>query len=140
MPSTPGWISDFTEQLAQTVQPFDLLAPLGCHVHHDDATDCWEVTLFAADTETVGGERDGRVASSPFCLDLAGMLNVLFDVEAFYWQNQSAGPGDELGAHVTIEGIFDGRRVRAHILARAPERFPVGRIVNAGEGTIENLW
>ena len=53
---------------------------------------------------------------------------MLFDeVNQCYWQALAASPDDDLGAHLSLEGIYKEHSVWLRVLARAPEEMEHGR-------------
>lgn len=140
MASSPAWIEKLANEVAAEMSAMDLLAPIGCHHYYNKALRCWEISVFASRTETIGGEKDGQRLPSQFVLDLQALQDVLSSVVAFHWQALPAGPDDEVGAHISIEGTYDGHTVWLRILAAAPERFECGRRVLVYEDRLEDRW
>jgi hypothetical protein len=124
--------------IAEILEPVDLLSPIGCHFHRED--DIWEVTLFASHTEVVGGERDGARVRSRFCLNLLRVQEVFAQVQSLHWQAHGLGAQDDLGPHVSLEGIYAGQRVWLRILAQPPRSFPSGRRANVYDLAWEDVW
>ena len=143
MESTPpphAWLVQLADEVSARLIPTGVAAPIGCHYHHNHSHDQWEVTLFAARTETVGGPLDGRISTSKFSVDLDGLAEIFDNVARFQWQALSLGQDDELGPHISVEGIYRGHSVWLRIPAVAPERFEPGRSTNAGNSRIEERW
>lgn len=140
MTQPPEWLAELADAVAEAIIGVAEPAPLGCHYFYDEPRDQWEVTLFPAATEVVGGRFDGRVTPSPFALDLARLSWALDVVERFHWQTHPLGPDDDLGPHVSLEGSHGGHSVWVRILAEAPEQFPIGRRVDASGEGLEDLW
>jgi hypothetical protein len=119
----------------------DTLSPIGCHYfHNEEPPEQWEVSVFAARTEIVGGERDGQETSSRFTLDLKRVVRLFSEVKRLHWQGLEFGADDEVGSHISIEGIYLGRPVWLRILAHAPKRFESGRYAHAYQVRLEDLW
>lgn len=118
----------------------DVLAPLGCHYHHNRALDQWEVTIFVGGTEIVGGELDGQIRFSKFHLDLRELFDLFDFVDEFHWQAARMGPDDDLGPHVSVEGAVEGRSVWLRVLAYPPARFSKGRNLIADTLKLEDVW
>ncbi|HID24310.1 MAG TPA: hypothetical protein EYP14_18170 [Planctomycetaceae bacterium] len=143
MASPPSWLRDLADRVAGLMRAADILAPIGCHYCHAQfPKDQWEVTLFVAKTETVGGPQDGATTLSPFTLDLAQLMELFSEVESFHWQALRFGPGDELGPHISIEGHCGGVSVWLRVLAEPPDRFGPGRniCVDHGEIILQDVW
>lgn len=140
MPATPDWLERLTQQVLQHLYPADLLAPVGCHVYHDAAEDRWEVTLFASRTEVVGGQLDGKQTCSWFAVDVLGLSRLFADLSCVEWQTHRYGAEDDLGAHLSLEGYFEGTHVWLRVLAESPPQFDTGRYILPEERRIENVW
>ena len=70
----------------------------------------------------------------------AWRLGLFDEVKQFHWQALDLGPQDELGQHISLEGIYDGNSVWLRVLAEPPERFDNGRIANAYELDFKDVW
>ncbi len=140
MMNPPGWLEQLANDAVSEMLPIDILAPVGCHFHCDETNGQWEVTIFASRTEVVGGKYDGRLTESFFSLDLAAVSRLFDAVSSLHWHVvPSAGP-DELGPHVSIEGLYDGHLVWLRMAAAAPEAMPVGRLVDVHAADIIDQW
>ena len=140
MPTRPDWLERLANEVIRQIHAVDVLAPIGCHSFHNQEDDQWEVTVFASSTEIIGGRLDGKITSSKFALDVRGLYELFTDVTCIEWQSHQLGPEDELGAHILIEGTFEGFSICLRVLAQAPERFQVGRYVYTEESRLENVW
>ena len=120
-PAPPEWLADLANQIASRIEPIDELAAVSCHF--SDAGDCWEISLFIAATEQIGGANDGQRLHSRFAFDLLDATSVLDVVEQFYWQPLTIGLGDEVGPHIAIIGQYEGRAVWIRVLSEPGERF-----------------
>lgn len=134
----PSWLNDLTQAVAAAIVPTDVMPPLGCHFF--DGEGLCEVTLFAAKTEVIGGERDGFQFPAEFILDIAGILSLFSDVRSIEWQALPYERDDEIGAHVAIEGTYAGEDLLLRIPAQAPDRFGVGRYANVQEMRFVDAW
>lgn len=138
MSQPPDWIRSLVEHIATRFISADVLAPLACH--HCEVGGVWEITLFASQTEIMGGPQDGGVRVSRFHLDLKCLFAIFDTIDSAYWQAHGLGRGDELGPHVGIEGTFQGHRVWLRLPATAPQRFPAGRHAHIHQRTWEECW
>ena len=118
--------------------PIDLPAPIGCHFCEVDGV--WEISIFAANTEVVGGRRDGRCFHSKFTMELLPILWLFDDGQNVTWQNAPVNRSDELGAHLSLDADYRGHAVRLHVLAQAPRRFEAGRQLLVHENAIVESW
>ncbi len=138
--TTPDWVHDLADHASAAITGYDMIAPMGCHWHHNATVDQWEVTIFVAATEVLGGPLDGQKSWSPFSLDLQSLQQAFATIESFHWQSLQLGPDDDLGPHVSIEGTFGGHRVWLRVAAKASNRFGVGRVIDSQSASIEDLW
>ena len=134
----PEWLQEFVNKLTAHIEPADRRAPIGCHICQADGT--WEITLFVSRTEVFGGEFDGEVVPARFVVDLSGLLTVFDQIDQSWWQPLPAGPDDDLGPHLSLEGVHGGDRVWVRITAEQPAAIPSGRVANVIEGIIERRW
>ncbi|MBW3541898.1 MAG: hypothetical protein KY476_16640 [Planctomycetes bacterium] len=134
------WLRELAEAAAGCLRPADVAAPLGCHVYHNRARDEWELTLFFAATQIVGGPFDGRTTVSKFTADIAALQDVFDEVRVVGWQNARLGSDDALGPQLSIEGTYRGCEVWLRIPANPPERFAPGRLAHAYELRLEDVW
>ena len=140
MASPPYWLAEMADLVASEIQGVDLLSPIGCHYFFDDADDRWEVALFAAGTETVGGAHDGTVTPSKFTVDLINIADIFSEISKLNWQAQPLDGTDELGPHLSVEGTYAGADVWLRILAQPPKRFQNGRFARAYEMRLDEAW
>ena len=83
---------------------------------------------------------DGVCLPARIFVDLRDLTELFSEVTNFYWQSALAAPDDELGAHISLEGKFEGNWVWLRILAKAPRRFPAGRSLNAFTFQMRDQW
>ena len=138
MAAAPEWLVEFANSIALNMTPTDVMSPLGCHFCHVDGH--WEIALFAADTEIVGGRKDGMHRGSRFSLDVLAATRYFTRVTSITWQALPFGSYDELGAHIAVEGMVGEEEVWLRVLSRAPERFNPGRLARVYELAWEEMW
>lgn len=115
-------------------------APIGCHFHLNDERKEWEISLFVSRTEIVGGPQDGTTLQSSVQLDIVHVMQLFDSAPAVYWQSDSICEEDQLGQHVSFEGIVRGQNVWLRVLKCPPEWSGPGRLINATSGSIEDQW
>lgn len=140
MPAPPSWLNSMANQVASLMYDVDVLSPIGCHFFFNDSRNEWEVTLFASNTEIVGGEWDGVLAPSKFCFDILKVGQIFGEIQAMHWQALPVDFDDQLGPHVSIEGTYEGHQVWVRVLAESPEEFEPGRRVKAYEFDLKEIW
>ncbi|QDT92917.1 hypothetical protein Pan161_45880 [Gimesia algae] len=140
MPAPPSWLKTMANQVASLMYDVDMLSPIGCHYFHNSSRNEWEVSLFASNTEIVGGEWDGVLAPSKFCFNILNLGEIFEEVETLYWQALPVDYDDQLGCHISIEGKYQGERVWVRVLAESPEEFGAGRRMQAYEFNLKEIW
>jgi hypothetical protein len=138
MAAPPAWLKELADRAALLLMPVDLLAPVGCHFCRVGRT--WEVTLFVASTQIVGGRRDGVLRHSRFRVDLKELLALFSKVRECTWQPLSLGSSDQLGPHLSIEGTCQRHDVWLRILSRAPRGYEPGRRAIVYQQNLEDTW
>ena len=134
----PAWLKELADAAALLMMPADVMAPIGCHYFCVETT--WEISLFASSTQIVGGERDGEVRRSRFCLDIEAIRKLFTEVHSVSWQAQALASDDELGPHVELHAIYAEKEVKLRILAFPPKRFASGRRAIVYEHAWEETW
>lgn len=132
------WLQALTDSVAQSIALIDDFAPFGCHFFFAEGV--WEITLFAESSEVVGGPKDGAIRKSRFGVHITEVLALFEKVKSCTWQAQSMGEDDDLGPHLAIEGIYEGREVWLRVLAEPPAHFPNCRVSEAGKLVNEEGW
>jgi hypothetical protein len=140
MTRPPAWLAETANQIASHIHGADALAPIGCHYYHDELCDLWEVTIFVSFTETLGGELDGKLTQSRFSVELKGWDAIFSEVHRFSWQAVSMGEGDDLGAHLAVEGRVGEHKIWLRIVADPPKQFQAGRIADVYGKDFHDCW
>lgn len=140
MSSPPRWLAEMANEITANLHATDLLSPLGCHYHHDLDADQWEVSLFASTTHVIGGSLDGLKKRSGFFVDLRCVVQSFSEVRSCNWQSGPMGDRDEVGAHVAIDGDYDGRKIWLRILSSPPESIEHGREARVYKSQFEEVW
>lgn len=134
----PEWLQQLSEELAAHIEPIGHDAPIGCHYCLTEQG--WEITLFVSRTEILGGESDGEAFPGRFVFNVAGLLEVLEEVDSCWWQPVHFGDADDLGPHLSITGLYAGELVWVRIPAEQPRALESGLVANVYTGRIESRW
>ena len=136
----PAWLRWFVNDAVRGIMDRHAAAPVGCHFFHDQDADVWEVSLFQSRTEVYGGAADGKYIPGGLQIDVSA-VSAAFDLApAVYWQSESISSDDQLGNHLSFDGVARGVQVWLRILQSAPEWAGPGRLVHAERGTVEDIW
>lgn len=137
---SPAWLRWFVNDAMRGVIDRHTTAPIGCHYFHDKDLDVWEVSLFVSRTEVCGGSADGKQVPSGLQIDIRAVSSAFDTAPSAYWQAEKISLDDELGNHLSFEGIARGFRVWLRILQDPPQWTGPGRLVHSQSGSIEDLW
>ena len=138
MATPPEWISALANNVSACLEPLEPMPPLGCHYHHCPSG--WEVTIFPSVTEIVGGPEDGRKTAPRFRVDILGAANLFNSIDNISWQSRTVNEDDQLGAHLSIDGMIDDEIVSVRILKSAPPCFAPGRKAFTNQGCLIETW
>jgi hypothetical protein len=136
----PAWLRWFVNDAVRGIVDRHVTAPIGCHFFHDSEADVWEVSLFVSRTEVCGGPADGKQVPSGLQIDISAVCSAFDTSPAIYWQAEKIAEDDELGNHLSFEGMARGFSVWLRILQNPPDWIGPGRLVHAQNGSIEDVW
>lgn len=138
MATPPEWISLLANNVTSCLEPLEPMPPLGCHYHYCPAG--WEITIFPSVTEIVGGPNDGRQTAARFRVDVLAVANVFTRLDGITWQSRAVDIDDQLGSHLSIEGMINDERVAVRVLKTAPACFDPGRKAFIKQGCLIETW
>lgn len=133
----PLWLRSFVDQSLYGLHDAALI---GCHYFHNVPNDEWEISLFELPTEICGGAADGMQVLSGLRIDLAVVVSAFDSISSIYWQVGKICDDDELGNHLSLEGITCGFQVWLRILRDSPSVFGSGQKVQVAGRSIEDTW
>lgn len=140
MESPPEWLAEFSTCISASLKAVDLLAPIGCHYFYSTEDELWEVTVFVSSTEVVGGEYDGRKVTSRFFVDVGMAIAVFEEGASVSWQALPMDDeDDEIGPHISIDGVYQAHHIWLRIPSRPPEQFESGRKASPWAG-LHDVW
>ena len=79
------------------------------------------IARWARSLAHTGGAEDRAVIVPDFSLHVQELISSFEKVTNVCWCSHSFGPHDTRGAHVSIEGVYEGHEVWLQVLAEAPE-------------------
>lgn len=136
----PAWLRWFVNDAVRGIVDRHVAAPVGCHFFHDHDAEVWEVSLFLSRTEVYGGAADGKRVPGGLQVDVAQVSAAFDETPLIHWQSEKFSAEDDLGNHLSFEGIARGVHVWLRILHSAPEWAGPGRLVHAESGKVEDIW
>ena len=119
------WIDQFME-VVKACWEWDALALHICFQYRgpEDEDDCWEVRVYPAVQEIVGGKDDGETCWSGFHFDLSGLLEEV-EAEALSVSSAMDDPPE-----IVLEGKFRGKAVLLHVCLEPPEDVEATEIID----------
>lgn len=136
----PSWVQWLGNDTVRTISCKDENeSPIGCHYFYDSDADMWEISVFAAATEIIGGPLDGTRFSTPVTINLSAFAG-LFDSTPEVRPASDPRNTDQRPSHVSCEGRVRGRTVWLRVLKNAPDEVEPGRILHSDNGHVETLW
>lgn len=136
----PAWLRWFVNDAIRGIVDRQEASPLGCHYFHDHNADVWEVSLFLSRTEVYGGPADGKQVPGGLRIDVVQVSAAYDSSPTIHWQSEKFSLDDDLGNHLSFEGVARGVKVWLRILQAAPEWAGPGRLVFAESGKVEDVW
>lgn len=136
----PAWLRWFVNDAVRGIVDRHDAAPIGCHYYFDSESDVWEISFFLARTEVFGGAADGKHVPSGMQIDVSAVTAAFDSVPKIYWQSEKFSSEDQLGNHMSFEGVARGCQVWLRILQSPPEWAAPGRLVHAETGRIQDIW
>jgi hypothetical protein len=136
----PAWLRWFVNDAVRGIVDRHEAAPVGCHYFHDRDADVWEVSLFLSRTEVYGGAADGKSVPSGLQVDVARVSTAFDGQPLIHWQSEKFSSDDQLGNHLSFEGVARGVQVWLRILQTAPDWAGPGRLLYAENGRIQDIW
>ncbi len=136
----PAWLRWFVNDAVRGIVDRNVAAPIGCHFFHAKDEDVWEVSLFVSRTEVCGGPADGKHVPSGLQIDITRVCSAFDSSPSIYWQAEKISEDDELGNHLSFEGIARGVGVWLRILQHAPDWAGPGRLVYSKNGSVKDIW
>lgn len=119
MSEAPQWLTSLVDAVGNCMEVHCAAGPLAFRWGSED--DFWEVMVYCAPGEAVGGAEDGAVLVPGFSLDVSELMSIFEELRDSHWQSHSFGPHGHKGSHISIEGVFQGHHVYLQVLAEAPE-------------------
>jgi hypothetical protein len=114
-----AWLSTLVEAVADCMAAQSPMGAMGWRYQEDD--ELVELLVYATPVALVGGAHDGAIVVPGFSLDVQALQAVFERVTALQWQAHSFGPDDVDGAHLSLEGTYQGHGIWLRVLAEAPD-------------------
>lgn len=115
----PAWMESLVAVVSDCIEAHSAMGPLGFRYREEE--EIGELIVYPTPVELRGGTTDGTVVLAGFSLDLQALGAAFEQVVGVHWCAHGFGPHDLEGAHVSIEGIYQGHNVWLRVLADPPE-------------------
>ena len=131
MSQAPTWMVSLVDIVSNCLEAHNVMGPLGFRWWEEDQF--WEVIVYPTPLELVGGAADGELVSPGFSLDLQDLWSTFEELIDINWCAHAFGPNDPNGAHISIEGVYQGHHVCLRVLSDAPNDEEPGLKLDSSE-------
>lgn len=136
----PEWLRNMTARFCAAFVDHPKTASIGCHHYLDEELRVWEVTMFFGRLEIIGGAFDGQSFSAGFSLDVTSLAAEFDHPPEIRWRGAVQNQSDELGVHLSLDGLWHGRRIWLRILSQPPAHVGAGSQLLAASGQFRSVW
>lgn len=121
MSQIPSWLTEFIERATDEVASLNTTDEIHCHVFHNTTEEEpeWEVSLFCG-AGTVGGRLQAFPLDPVLSVDVFAIAALMDQPQSCRWQSRPIDTEDDLGAHLSLEGVHQGERIWMRILGERP--------------------
>jgi hypothetical protein len=129
----PAWIEDLVNLVSGCLEAHSAMGPL--EYWYNAEAEIVELVVYPTPVELIGGEFDGAVVVPGFSLDVQSLQTAFERVNALQWCAHGMGPFDLEGAHLSLEGLYQGCQLWLRVLAEPPEETEPGlQLDTSGQG------
>jgi hypothetical protein len=136
----PAWLRWFVNDAIRGIVDPQVAAPVGCHYFRDTIEQVWEISVFLSATEVFGGALDGKHVPGGLQVNVMQVAEAFDSPPVVHWQSEKFASDDQLGNHLSFEGVARGVKIWLRILQSAPEWAGPGRLFFAESGRVEDIW
>ena len=122
MINSPSWVRELVDAVAEATTSINADGELGCHVYKsqsDELTE-WEITIFGEPAQ-MGGRLAAFTTDPVFSIDVFSIVTLFDTLISCRWQTSQIDSDDDLGTHLSVEGIQNGEVVWLRIVSQKPE-------------------
>lgn len=122
MTSNPEWIRHLVESVSEATMSISEETELGCHVYRNRSNDIdeWEITLYG-EPSSLGGRLASYSVNPVLSVDALAVAMIFDTIQSCRWQSGAVNSNDDLGTHLSVEGILNGEAVWLRIIGQKPE-------------------
>lgn len=122
MVNSPGWVRELVDAVAEATTSINADGELGCHVYKNEGIEPveWEITIFGEPVQ-MGGRLAAFSTNPVFSIDVFSIATLFDTLISCRWQTSQIDSDDDLGTHLSVEGIQNGEAVWLRIVSQKPE-------------------
>lgn len=122
MINAPDWVRQLVDSVAEATTSINSEGELGCHVfrNQSDTLDEWEITIFG-EPVAMGGRLAPYSTDPVFSVDALAVATLFDTLLSCRWQTGLIDSEDDLGTHLSVEGIQNGHAVWLRIVGQKPQ-------------------
>ena len=122
MVNAAAWIRQLVDAVADSTTSINTEGELGCHVFQNkvDGLNEWEITIFGEPVQ-LGGRLASYSTDPVFSIDVFSIVTLFDTLISCRWQTSQVDSDDDLGTHLSVEGIQNGEAVWLRIVGQKPE-------------------
>ena len=122
MVNSPGWVRGLVDAVAEATKSINADGELGCHVYKNQSDELteWEITIFGEPAQ-MGGRLAAFATDPVFSIDIFSIATLFDTLLSCRWQTSQIDSDDDLGTHLSVEGIQNGEAVWLRIVSQKPE-------------------
>jgi hypothetical protein len=122
MNNAPAWVRQLVDAVADSTTSINNEGELGCHIFQNkaDGSNEWEITIFGEPVE-MGGRLAPYSKAPVFSIDVFSIVTLLDTLLSCRWQTSQIDSEDDLGTHLSVEGIHNGEPVWLRIVGHKPQ-------------------
>ena len=125
MNNAPAWVRRLLDAVADSTTSINNEGELGCHFFQNkaDGSNEWEITIFGEPVE-MGGRLASYSKAPVFSIDVFSIVTLFDTLLSCRWQTSqidSEDSEDDLGTHLSVEGIQNGELVWLRIVGHKPD-------------------
>lgn len=121
MVNAPIWVRRLVDAVAEAATSINDAGELSCHVFRNQTADAdeWEITIFGEPVE-MGGRLASYSTAPVFSIDALAIMTLFDTLISCRWQTSQIDADDDLGTHLSVEGIQNGEAVWLRIVSQKP--------------------
>ena len=122
MVNAPIWVRKLVDAVAEATTSINDAGELGCHVFRNQSVDAgeWEITIFGEPVQ-MGGRLASYSTAPVFSIDALAIATLFDTLISCRWQTSQIDTDDDLGTHLSVEGIQNGEAVWLRIVSQKPQ-------------------